>query len=64
MSEEFDKDGFLAKRFGSKPKARRLGKPKWHVYYFNLIGGSLYFYKEAEVSIFRTFKTTTIVDTR
>jgi len=48
MSEEFDKDGFLCKRFGSKSKSRRLGKPKWHIYYINLIGGSLHYYKEIE----------------
>jgi len=48
MSDEFDKDGFLAKRFGSKEKSRRIGKPKWHIYYINLIGGSLHYYKEID----------------
>jgi hypothetical protein len=51
MSEDFDKDGFLGKRFGSKAAKRRLGKPKWKFYYINLIGGSLHYYKEAEVRI-------------
>jgi len=50
MSEEFDKDGFLAKRFGSKEKSRRVGKSKWHIYYINLIGGSIHYYKEIEDS--------------
>jgi len=49
MSEEFDKDGFLAKRFGSKEKTKaRIGKSKWHIYYINLIGGSIHYYKEIE----------------
>jgi hypothetical protein len=47
--EELDKDGFLFKRFGSKMKKSRIG-PKWNYYYFNLMGGSLHYYSEIDVS--------------
>jgi len=48
MSEDFDKDGILWKRFGSKIKSRKLGQKKWTCYYVNLIGGSVHYYKDAE----------------
>jgi hypothetical protein len=47
MSEEFDLDGYLYKRAGSTKKNASTQK-KWRLYYWNLIGGSLYYYKNAE----------------
>jgi len=44
-----DKDGFLFKRAGSTKKSAASQK-KWAAYYFNLVQGSLYYYKEAEDS--------------
>jgi len=49
MSEEFDKDGLLWKRVGSKPiKKRKFGQKKWSLVYVNLISGSLNYYKDEE----------------
>jgi len=48
MSEEYDLDGLLFKRFGSKGKGARFGQKKWNLYYVNLIGGALYYYKDEE----------------
>lgn len=48
MAAEFDKDGYLFKRVGEK-KDRRIGQRKWNYYYFNLIGGSLHYYEDADV---------------
>jgi len=47
MSDEFDLDGYLFKRAGSTKKNANTQK-KWRLYYWNLIGGSLYYYKNAE----------------
>jgi hypothetical protein len=49
MSEEFDKDGFLYKRTGTKREKKKFHQ-KWKCYYINLIGGSLHYYKEVEDS--------------
>jgi len=49
MSEECDLDGLLFKRFGSKgKKGARFAQKKWNLYYVNLIGGALYYYKDEE----------------
>jgi len=47
MSDTVDKDGFLYKRSGSTKKSAANQK-KWNAYYFNLIQGSLYYYKNPE----------------
>jgi len=47
MGDTVDKDGFLFKRSGSTKKSASSQK-KWNAYYFNLIQGSLYFYKNVE----------------
>jgi len=47
MSDSVDKDGFLYKRSGSTKKTASNQK-KWNAYYFNLIQGSLYYYKNVE----------------
>jgi len=49
MSETVDKDGYLFKRAGSTKKSAATQK-KWTAYYFNLIQGSLYYYKDPEDS--------------
>jgi len=49
MCEEFDLDGLLFKRFGSKgTKGARFAQKKWNLYYVNLMGGALYYYKDEE----------------
>lgn len=45
MSEEVDYDGFLAKRIGNTQTKKKTFK----YYYFNLIGGSLHYYKDIDV---------------
>jgi hypothetical protein len=47
MSEEVDLDGFLTKRIGSSQKTKNRAK-NFRYYYFNLIGGSLHYYKDFE----------------
>jgi len=47
MSDTVDKDGFLCKRSGSTKKTASSQK-KWRAYYFNLVQGSLYYYKNPE----------------
>jgi len=47
MGDTVDKDGFLYKRSGSTKKTAS-SQTKWTAYYFNLIQGSLYYYKNAE----------------
>jgi len=49
MGDSVDKDGFLYKRAGSTKKSAATQK-KWKAYYFNLIQGSLYYYRNAEDS--------------
>jgi len=44
MSEEVDYDGFLAKRIGNTQTKKKTFK----YYYFNLIGGSLHYYKDID----------------
>jgi hypothetical protein len=45
-SEVFDKDGFINFRVGKFNKKKQLSRSrKWNYTYFNLIGGSLYYYK-------------------
>jgi len=47
MTDALDKDGFLYKRAGSTKKSAATQK-KWKAYYFNLVQGSLYYYRNPE----------------
>jgi len=49
MSETVDKDGYLFKRAGSTKKSASTQK-SWKAYYFNLVQGSLYYYRTPEDS--------------